>query len=169
MASEWMSSTLYQKTKDFQTTSPMKVELLVYLELNIGQMDHGCMRFVHSSHENQFVVSDDGKYQYLQGLGKILKEYDAFSVGEMPCVRDEKEILKAVGADRGELAMIFHFEMYTLATFSYPAEFEACKNSCIYTDIYLVSTWIMATKGNTLPANGHSPTSNVSLTNGNAS
>ncbi|KAK2600227.1 hypothetical protein QQS21_005023 [Conoideocrella luteorostrata] len=49
-------------------------------------------------------------HEYLKELGAILKEYDAFSVGEMPCVHDERELLKAVAADRGELSMIFHFE-----------------------------------------------------------
>lgn len=51
-------------------------------------------------------------HEYLKGLGDVLKEYDAFSVGEMPCVSDEKELIKAVAADRGELSMIFHFELY---------------------------------------------------------
>lgn len=51
-------------------------------------------------------------HEYLQELGSILKEYDAFSVGEMPCVNEQQELIKAVGADRGELSMIFHFEMY---------------------------------------------------------
>ena len=55
-------------------------------------------------------------HEYLQGLGKILKDYGAFSVGEMPCVHDENEVLKVVAADRGELAMIFHFEMYVKAS-----------------------------------------------------
>ncbi|KAE8450570.1 hypothetical protein EG329_006301 [Mollisiaceae sp. DMI_Dod_QoI] len=50
-------------------------------------------------------------HEYLQAIGKILTKYNAFSVGEMPCVDDPKEILKAVGFDRGELNMIFHFEM----------------------------------------------------------
>jgi hypothetical protein len=50
-------------------------------------------------------------HEYLLELGKILKEYNAFSVGEMPCVQDPKEIIKAVGFDQGELNMIFHFEM----------------------------------------------------------
>jgi hypothetical protein len=50
-------------------------------------------------------------HEYLQEIGKILKEYNAFSVGEMPCVKDPKELVKAVGYDRGELNMIFHFEM----------------------------------------------------------
>ena len=50
-------------------------------------------------------------HEFLLEIGKIPKEYNAFSVGEMPCVDDPKEILKAVGFDRGELNMIFHFEM----------------------------------------------------------
>jgi glycosidase len=50
-------------------------------------------------------------HEYLQGLGAILKKYNAFSVGEMPCVRDANEIIKSVKADRGELSMIFHFEL----------------------------------------------------------
>ncbi|KAJ4864187.1 alpha amylase, catalytic domain-containing protein [Trichoderma breve] len=49
-------------------------------------------------------------HEYLKDLGAILIEYDAFNVGEMPCVQDQNEIIKAVGADRGELNMIFHFE-----------------------------------------------------------
>ncbi|PNP53146.1 hypothetical protein THARTR1_06356 [Trichoderma harzianum] len=49
-------------------------------------------------------------HEYLKDLGAILREYDAFNVGEMPCVQDQNEIIKAVGADRGELNMIFHFE-----------------------------------------------------------
>ncbi|KAK2752731.1 hypothetical protein FQN55_005860 [Onygenales sp. PD_40] len=53
-------------------------------------------------------------HDYLQELGAILKEYDAFSVGEMPCVFDQKEILKAVGSDRGELNMVFHFEIMNI-------------------------------------------------------
>lgn len=53
-------------------------------------------------------------HEYLLELGKILKEYNAFSVGEMPSVHDPKEILNAVGFERGELNMIFHFEMYFL-------------------------------------------------------
>lgn len=50
-------------------------------------------------------------HEYLQGIGKILKEYNAFSVGEMPCVQDPKEVIKSVGEGRGELNMIFNFEM----------------------------------------------------------
>ncbi|OOQ85053.1 Alpha-glucosidase [Penicillium brasilianum] len=49
-------------------------------------------------------------HEYLQDIGKILKEYDAFSVGEMPFVKDEKEVLRAVQFDRNEINMIFNFE-----------------------------------------------------------
>ncbi|KAJ5565824.1 Glycoside hydrolase superfamily [Penicillium sp. DV-2018c] len=49
-------------------------------------------------------------HEYLQGIGQILKEYDAFSVGEMPFVKDEKEVLHAVQFDRNEINMIFNFE-----------------------------------------------------------
>ena len=50
-------------------------------------------------------------HEYLKGLGAILHEYDGFSVGEMPGVTDTKEILKAVGQERGELGMAFQFDI----------------------------------------------------------
>jgi len=50
-------------------------------------------------------------HEYLRGIGRVLKEYDAFSVGEMPFVRGASEVLKSVASDRGELAMTFIFEM----------------------------------------------------------
>ena len=50
-------------------------------------------------------------HEYLKELGAILKEYDAFNVGEMPCVADINEVIKSVRSDRGELSMIFHFEL----------------------------------------------------------
>ncbi|OXV05650.1 hypothetical protein Egran_06582 [Elaphomyces granulatus] len=49
-------------------------------------------------------------HEYLQDIGKILSEYDAFSVGEMPCVQDGEEVLRVVRQDRGELNMIFQFD-----------------------------------------------------------
>ncbi|BAE63400.1 glycoside hydrolase superfamily [Aspergillus flavus] len=49
-------------------------------------------------------------HEYFQELGKILKEYDTFSVGEMPFVTDTEEVLRAVKYDRNELNMIFNFE-----------------------------------------------------------
>ncbi|KIL94554.1 hypothetical protein FAVG1_01485 [Fusarium avenaceum] len=53
-------------------------------------------------------------HEFLKEIGTILQEYDAFSVGEMPCVHDERELIKAVRGDRGELSMIFHFELMDL-------------------------------------------------------
>ncbi|EXJ87896.1 trehalose-6-phosphate hydrolase [Capronia coronata CBS 617.96] len=53
-------------------------------------------------------------HEHLHGIGEILREYDAFSVGEMPGVFDTREIIKAVGQDRGELAMAFQFEIVNL-------------------------------------------------------
>lgn len=50
-------------------------------------------------------------HEFFQGIGHIMKEYDAFSVGEMPGVYDAAEVLKTVGGDRGELQMSFNFEM----------------------------------------------------------
>ncbi|KAG4293600.1 trehalose-6-phosphate hydrolase [Fusarium proliferatum] len=49
-------------------------------------------------------------HEYLRGIGSILREYNAFSVGEMPDA-DPEEVLKAVGQNRGELAMAFHFDI----------------------------------------------------------
>lgn len=53
-------------------------------------------------------------HEYLQGLGRIFAKYDAFTVGEMPAVDDVNEILKIVGADRGELNTIFQFDIVEL-------------------------------------------------------
>lgn len=61
---------------------------------------------------SEFYACGPRCHEYLKELGAILKEYDAFSVGEMPCVHDQNELIKAVGADRGELSMIFHFELF---------------------------------------------------------
>jgi glycosidase len=51
-------------------------------------------------------------HEFLRGIGSLLEEYDACSVGEMPGVSDPEEVLKSVGQERGELNMIFHFELY---------------------------------------------------------
>lgn len=42
---------------------------------------------------------------------KVLNHYDTITVGEMPFVRDEDEIIKIVGEDRGMLNMIFLFAL----------------------------------------------------------
>ncbi|CAM1501869.1 Fc.00g038530.m01.CDS01 [Cosmosporella sp. VM-42] len=60
---------------------------------------------------SEFYAAGPRLYEYLQQLEAILKEYNAFSVGEMPCVHDTKEILKSAKDDQGELNMIFYFEL----------------------------------------------------------
>lgn len=54
-------------------------------------------------------------HEYLREMNdKVLSKYDTITVGEMPFVRDEDEILKVVGADRKELNMIFIFDVVDL-------------------------------------------------------
>lgn len=51
-------------------------------------------------------------HEYLREIhDKVLSKYDTITVGEMPFVRDDNEILKVVGTDSKELNMIFIFEL----------------------------------------------------------
>ncbi|KAI1338175.1 trehalose-6-phosphate hydrolase [Xylariaceae sp. FL0016] len=51
-------------------------------------------------------------HDYLREMHQeVLSKYDTITVGEMPGVSDEKEILRTVGADAGELRMIFIFDV----------------------------------------------------------
>ncbi|KAK0949133.1 hypothetical protein LTS01_025875, partial [Friedmanniomyces endolithicus] len=51
-------------------------------------------------------------HEYLRDINdKALSHYDSITVGEMPFVHDEEEIIKVVGADRKELNMIFIFDL----------------------------------------------------------
>ncbi|KAK3652581.1 hypothetical protein LTR56_001945 [Elasticomyces elasticus] len=51
-------------------------------------------------------------HEYLRDINdKVLSKYDSITVGEMPFVHDEEEIMKVVGADRKELNMIFIFDL----------------------------------------------------------
>lgn len=59
----------------------------------------------------EFYAAGPRLHECLREIGAVLKKYDAFSVGEMPCVYDLGEIINSVRADRGELSMIFHFEL----------------------------------------------------------
>ena len=86
---------------------------------------------------DKFFACGPRLHEYLLQIGNILKEYDAFSVGEMPYVDDPKEILNAVGYDRGELNMIFHFEMYVTPS------------SDLHQANWSVMTWIMVHVGST--------------------
>lgn len=42
---------------------------------------------------------------------EVLDHYDTMTVGEMPWCHDRREVIRAVGADRGELDMIFEFSL----------------------------------------------------------
>ncbi|KAF2496718.1 glycoside hydrolase [Lophium mytilinum] len=51
-------------------------------------------------------------HEYLKDIRKeVLSKYDTITVGEMPFVRDEDEIIRVVGAKSGELNMIFAFDL----------------------------------------------------------
>ncbi|KAM0332313.1 hypothetical protein ACHAQA_002589 [Verticillium albo-atrum] len=50
-------------------------------------------------------------HEHLRGLRALLDKYDAFSVGEMPGVKDDKQVGKIVAADRKELHTIFQFDI----------------------------------------------------------
>ncbi|KAK9244489.1 glycoside hydrolase superfamily [Lipomyces tetrasporus] len=50
-------------------------------------------------------------HEHLRGMGKIFREYDAFSVGEMGGFTDPNEVIKVVAEEREELNMIFQFEI----------------------------------------------------------
>lgn len=46
---------------------------------------------------------------------KVLSKYDTITVGEMPFVQDEDEVLRVVARERKELNMIFIFELVDLS------------------------------------------------------
>lgn len=51
-------------------------------------------------------------HEFLKEINrKVLSKYDTITVGEMPFVRDEEEIMKVVGAECEELNMIFAFDL----------------------------------------------------------
>lgn len=60
----------------------------------------------------KYFVNGPRLHEYLQEMHReVLSKYDAVTVGEMPGVSDEKEILQTVGANAGELRMIFIFDL----------------------------------------------------------
>ncbi|KIW52847.1 hypothetical protein PV05_08460 [Exophiala xenobiotica] len=60
----------------------------------------------------QFFVNGPKLHDYLQEMHReVLSKYDTITVGEMPGVSDENEILRTVGANAGELNMIFIFDL----------------------------------------------------------
>ena len=60
----------------------------------------------------KYFVNGPRLHEYLREMHReVLSKYDTLTVGEMPGVSDEKEILQAVGANAGELRMIFIFDL----------------------------------------------------------
>ncbi|KAK5054537.1 hypothetical protein LTR84_001428 [Exophiala bonariae] len=60
----------------------------------------------------QFFVNGPKLHDYMQEMYReVLSKYDTITVGEMPGVSDENEILRTVGANAGELNMIFIFDL----------------------------------------------------------
>lgn len=56
----------------------------------------------------KYFVNGPKLHDYLQEMnGEVLSKHDSITVGEMPGVSDEDEILRTVGANAGELRMIF--------------------------------------------------------------
>lgn len=49
--------------------------------------------------------------EFLKGLRGVLDRYDAFAVGEMPCVKQDSQVAAVVASDRKELNMIFQFDL----------------------------------------------------------
>ncbi|KAJ8603192.1 hypothetical protein MRB53_042245 [Persea americana] len=60
----------------------------------------------------KFFANGPRLHEFLKEINrKVLSKYDTTTVGEMPFVREESEILKVVGAQEEELRMIFIFEL----------------------------------------------------------
>ncbi|CAK4028360.1 glycoside hydrolase [Lecanosticta acicola] len=61
---------------------------------------------------DKFFANGPRLHEFLQDMNKkVLSKYDSITVGEMPFVHDEDEILRVVGGERNELNMIFIFEI----------------------------------------------------------
>lgn len=59
---------------------------------------------------HEFFANGPRLHEFLGGMRKVLDEYDTITVGEMPYVNDEEEIIRTVGL-QGQLNMIFLFEL----------------------------------------------------------
>lgn len=61
---------------------------------------------------DKFFANGPRLHEFIQDINrKVLSKYDTMTVGEMPFVRDEDEIIKVVGSEREELNMIFSFDI----------------------------------------------------------
>jgi oligo-1,6-glucosidase len=60
----------------------------------------------------KFYANGPRMHEYLQEMNsKVLSKYPTITVGEMPHIFDEDEILRTVGANAGEINMIFIFDI----------------------------------------------------------
>lgn len=65
---------------------------------------------------DKFYANGPRLHEYLREINeKVLSKYDSITVGEMPFVRDEDEVLRVVGEERHELNMIFIFEIVDIS------------------------------------------------------
>jgi oligo-1,6-glucosidase len=61
----------------------------------------------------KYFVNGPKLHDYMHEMyEEVLSKHQTVTVGEMPCVSDENEILRTVGADAKELNMIFIFDFY---------------------------------------------------------
>ncbi|KAI1637104.1 trehalose-6-phosphate hydrolase [Biscogniauxia mediterranea] len=61
---------------------------------------------------SKYYVNGPKLHDYLHEMYReVLSKYDTITVGEMPGISDEKEVLRTVGATAGELRMIFIFDL----------------------------------------------------------
>ncbi|OJD34782.1 glycoside hydrolase family 13 protein [Diplodia corticola] len=61
---------------------------------------------------DRFFANGPRMHEFLKEMHeKVLSHYDTITVGEMPFVRDEDEIIRGVGAKENELRMIFSFDI----------------------------------------------------------
>jgi len=94
------------------------------------------------------VVSNGPRlHEFLKEMRReVLSTYDVMTVGEMPWMTDKHEALKVIGEDRGELDMIFQFDMYVQ---------DSCQQLVALTAIGL--RWTSATTDATHgpPSRGH--------------
>jgi oligo-1,6-glucosidase len=61
---------------------------------------------------DKFYANGPRLHEFLKDINrKVLSKYDTLTVGEMPFVRDNDEIIRVVGAQNEELNMIFCFDL----------------------------------------------------------
>lgn len=62
---------------------------------------------------SQYYANGPRLHEFLQEMrAKVLSKYDGVAIGEMPWIDDVDEVVKSVQRGRGELDMIFQFDMY---------------------------------------------------------